>query len=111
MNKPTTTRERSYKQEKRIADTHGGLPTINSGATFGQNDVESKEFSIEAKTTTAKSYPLKLSELKVAEKKTPTNKIPVFQIDFEEAKKSYCVLREEDFLALIEELNDYRNAD
>jgi len=103
-----STRSRSKKQEVRVAKTHGGLPTINSGATFSQNDVETPEFSFECKTTQKKSYVFKLEEFRKAQERTPVHKIPVFQVDFEREQKSFVTLREEDFLALLEELNQLR---
>lgn len=49
MDGSTTTRERSKKQESRIAKKLRGYTTINSGATFGQNDVITDFCEIEAK--------------------------------------------------------------
>ena len=60
MDGSTTTRERSKKQESRIAKKLRGYTTINSGATFGQNDVITDFCEIETKTTAHESYSLKL---------------------------------------------------
>lgn len=52
MNKPT--RFYSNKQEKAVAKALGGKKVANSGATaFYKGDVETSDFLIECKTTTA----------------------------------------------------------
>ena len=56
-----TTRGRSGKQESRIARQLNGHTTINSGATFGQNDVITDFCEVEAKTTGKESFSLQLS--------------------------------------------------
>ena len=53
-----TTRERSRKQESRLAKQLNGYTTINSGATFGQNDVITDFCEVEAKTTEKESFSL-----------------------------------------------------
>lgn len=104
MDNVPSTRERSVKQEKRVAKTYGGRETINSGATFGQNDVESEEYSFECKTTTKKSYVFKLAEFEKLQERTPIDKVPVFQMDFEGVNKSFITLTEDDFLHLLQQL-------
>lgn len=59
----------SQKQEKASAKRAGG--TVNSGSGNGpwrKNDVRTPEESIECKTTTKKSYQLKLDDLLLAER-------------------------------------------
>lgn len=96
-----STRERSDKQESRIAKDMGGRKTINSGATFKQNDVETDTFEIEAKTTKKSSFSLNLTTWDKMEQRTPLCKIPLMVIDFEEANESFAVIKYEDFLNLI----------
>ena len=86
MDGSTTTRERSKKQESRIAKKLRGYTTINSGATFGQNDVIS----------------LKLSEWVKLKKKCSAKKIPIFVVDFEKSRDSLAILTYEDLQFLIE---------
>lgn len=100
-----TTRERSRKQESRIAKQLNGHTTINSGATFGQNDVVSDFCEIEAKTTEKESFSLKLSTWRLLKKKCASNKIPIIVVDFEQSKDSLAVLTYEDLLFLIEQSN------
>lgn len=100
-----TTRERSGKQESRLAKQLNGHTTINSGATFGQNDVVTDFCEIEAKTTSKESYSLKLSDWRILRKKCATNKIPIFIVDFEKSKDTLAVLTYEDLQFLISQSN------
>ena len=79
-----STRSRSDKQERRLAERFGGHKSINSGATFSQNDVFTAKEEIEAKTTRMKSYSLSVKELEKLRERTDPGKIPVFVIEFEE---------------------------
>ena len=96
MDGSTTTRERSKKQESRIAKKLRGYTTINSGATFGQNDVITDFCEIEAKTTAHESEWVKLK------KKCSAKKIPIFVVDFEKSRDSLAILTYEDLQFLIE---------
>ena len=98
-----TTRERSGKQESRIARQLNGHTSINSGATLGQNDVITDFCEVEAKTTSNESYSLKLSDWRLLRKKCAGNKIPIFIIDFEKSKDTIAVLTYEDLLFLIQQ--------
>lgn len=100
-----TTRERSGKQESRIARQLKGYATINSGATFGQNDVITDFCEVEAKTTNKESFTLKLSDWRILRKKCAGNKIPIFVVDFEQSKDTLAVLTYEDLLYLISQAN------
>lgn len=105
MFKDKTTRERSSKQESRIARQLKGFTTINSGATFGQNDVVTDFCEVEAKTTNKESYSLKLSDWRILRKKCASDKLPVFVVDFEKSKDSLAVLTYEDLQFLITQAN------
>lgn len=98
-----TTRQRSKKQESRIAKQLKGYASINSGATLGQNDVITDFCEVEAKTTAKESYSFKLSDWRKLRKKCATDKIPIFVVDFETTKDSLAVLTYEDLLFLIEQ--------
>lgn len=100
-----TTRERSGKQESRLAKQLNGYTTINSGATLGQNDVITDFCEVEAKTTNKESFSLKLADWRVLRKKCAGNKIPIFVVDFEQSKDTLAVLTMEDLQFLIEQAN------
>lgn len=97
-----STRQRSKKQEKKIAKQFGGKTTINSGATLKQNDVFSEDFDFECKTTGSGSYRFSVEEFRKLEKRTPGNRKPVFVIEFSEFDEDYVVLKKSDFLTLIQ---------
>lgn len=101
-----TTRERSGKQESRLAKQLNGHTTINSGATLGQNDVITDFCEVEAKTTNKESFSLKLADWRVLRKKCAGNKIPIFIVDFEQSKDTLAVLTMEDLQFLIEQANN-----
>lgn len=104
LGKPTT-RERSKRQESRIAKQLNGHTTINSGATLGQNDVVADFCEVEAKTTKKESFSLKLSDWRVLRKKCAGNKIPIFVVDFENSKDTLAVLTMDDLQFLIQQAN------
>ena len=104
-----TTRARSKRQESRLAKQLNGHATINSGATFGQNDVVADFCEVEAKTTKHESYSLKLSDWRILRKKCAGNKIPIFVIDFESSKDTIAVLTMEDLQFLIQQANTEDN--
>ena len=94
--------KKSQKQEKRTADTYRG--SRNSGSGNGwmrKNDVRAEEFLIENKFTTGtKSITLKEVDLReLREHAILEDRTPVLQFDL--AGRSYVVLVEDDFLALI----------
>ena len=100
-----TTRERSSKQESRIAKQLNGHTSINSGATFGQNDVITDFCEVEAKTTNKESFSLKLSDWRLLRKKCAGNKLPIFVVDFEQSRDTLAVLTYEDLQFLINQAN------
>ena len=100
-----TTRERSKKQESELARRLNGHTTINSGATFGQNDVVTDFCEVEAKTTSKESFSLRLSDWRLLRKKCAPNKIPIFVVDFEKSKDTIAMLTYEDLQFLISQAN------
>lgn len=105
MDKPPTNRLRSQRQESRIARELKGMTTINSGATFGQNDVVTDFCEVEAKTTTKASYSLKMSDWNKLRKKCAGVKIPIMVVDFEMDEKSLAVIPYDDLIFLIQKAN------
>lgn len=99
-----TTRSRSKKQESKIAKDLQGKTTINSGATFGQNDVIGDFCEVEAKTTKHESFSLKLEDWRKLKKKCSTKKMPIFVVDFESSMDSLAVLNYDDLLYLISKI-------
>lgn len=100
LNKEVSTRQRSDKQEKRLAKQFGGRTTSNSGATFSENDVKTPEFDIEAKTTKSKQFIVKLEDLKKMQRKTRVDKKPLFAINFEETGDEFILISLSDFLEI-----------
>lgn len=103
IGKTETTRSRSGKQESKIANSLKGRTTVNSGATFGENDVNNEFASVEAKITSKASYSLKLSEWEQTVNRTDTDKMPMMVIEFERAVngKTLAVIDFDDLLHLI----------
>lgn len=96
-------RERSLKQEKKLARLSNGNVTVNSGATFGDADVkiktQSAQINVEAKYTDKEQYILKkdtLEKLKAQSK----NKIPMMEIKIQEEK--WYLIRPQEYFMLLE---------
>lgn len=96
--KKPSTRERSGRQEKKLAEDLGGQVTVNSGATFAENDVRTKRYDIEAKITGKKSYSLKQKEMHQLKQRSEAGKTPLFIIEFENEGETYVVMDYNDFL-------------
>ena len=81
----TDAQKRSRKQEKATAKRTGGRTTSGSGNQPGdKGDVQvSGSARLECKTTTCKSYTLKLSELLKVEKAGNAGENPVMEIEFQ----------------------------
>lgn len=100
LGKETPTRKRSDKQEKRLAKKFGGRTSAGSGSVFGENDVKTPEFDIEAKTTLKKQYTIKLADIKKMQTKAPFHKKALLAINFEETKEEFILLSLADFLEI-----------
>lgn len=104
----------SRKQEARIAKAFGGEVTPRSGAgPVKKGDIRTPTELIEAKTTAAGSYSLKLWDLNVAyHNALLTRKRMVFAIEFANDSQSglmdydYVVLREDDYLELTQKAGE-----
>lgn len=105
LQEKTTTRSRSKKQESKIAKDLKGFTTINSGATFGQNDVITDFAEVEAKTTAFSSFNLKVHDFKKLKKKAQAGKLPIFTTQFENDNLHLVTMDYHDFLYLINKAN------
>ncbi len=105
LQKQETTVSRSRKQESKIARDLKGLTTINSGATFGQNDVISDFCEVEAKTTARDSFSFDIHIFNKLKRRLKAGKLPIVVVDFEKHKKSFAVITYDDLLYLINNIN------
>lgn len=93
----------SKKQEQRSAKVYKGSRNAGSGnGWMRKNDVRAEAFLIENKLTTAtKSITLKEVDLReLRQRAILEDRVPVLQFDL--SGRSYVVIVEDDFLALIE---------
>jgi len=98
--------KKSVKQEKRTAESYRGSRNAMSGAGWVRKaDVRTEDFMIENKLKMdpeAKSYSLKALDMRDLTKRALLEgRIPLMQIDL--AGHRYVVLREDDFLEMIDE--------
>lgn len=98
--------KKSVKQEKRTAESYRGSRNAMSGAGWVRKaDVRTEDFMIENKLKMdpeAKSYSLKAIDMRDLTKRALLEgRIPLMQIDL--AGHRYVVLREDDFLEMIDE--------
>ena len=99
---PAQRRKRSGKRESGLAKELGGRATVNSGATFGENDVVTDYAEIEDKTTLKNTYSLSADYLEEVAKKCALSKIPILTVQFETRNKTYAVIPWEDLKFLLE---------
>lgn len=95
-----TDKERSLKQEKRLAKRVGGKTTPRSGAGRIKNDVLSPVFSFEAKTTKHAGYSFTLAEWTKVERNAGQQGLtPAMSIRLQHDRE-FVILTMEDFLHL-----------
>ena len=100
--KAATTRGRSDKQEKKLAKDFKARLTINSGATFSENDLRAELVEIEAKTTLKSTYSLRLDDWLGVAAKVRGQRIPTMVIRFEDDNsKQLAVIDYKDLKRLI----------
>jgi hypothetical protein len=96
-------------RETAVLNALGAKPTINSGATFGDNDGVLKNtkariaYGIEVKATDAKSFSIKLDTWKKAQHEA--NRIglePLLAVDIQ--KTTLIVLSIDEFLTLLDRI-------
>lgn len=91
-------RRRSDKMVKKVGKKLGGRTTVNSGATFSENDLTTDDCDIEHKFTDKKQFTVKLSELEKLRRRSHGSKVPVFMIEFPgNSKRKYVVIDADDF--------------
>jgi len=95
-------RKRSDKRESFLAKDLGGKTTVNSGATFGENDVETESLSIDDKTTVKSSYTITVDTFKKVKARTKADKMPVLTINFENDNLCLAVINYSDLKFMIE---------
>lgn len=95
-------------QENRLASKLGGRRYSNSGARFGENDVRTPDFDIEAKTTAGKGYRITVKELDQISKRASSGKIPLQIINFE-GRGEYVVLQYTDFISIYNKAKEKDN--
>lgn len=100
LDKKVSTRDRSSIQESALAKVFGGRTTINSGATFGQNDVITGFSEIEAKTTASASHALTVKDWNKLVSKCNPHKVPLYVVTFEKHNLELVTLTMDDFVAL-----------
>lgn len=101
-----STRSRSKKQESRIARDLKGYATINSGATFGENDVIADFCEVEAKVTGRASYSITIKDWLKMVTKCKVDKMPIFMIEFEDPNLELAIISKTDLMYLIEAANE-----
>lgn len=100
LNKRDTTVSRSRSQEKQVAKSLKGRLTVNSGATFAENDVVSKELEIECKITAKPRYSVSVKEWEKLQSRTDHSKTPAMVIYLNEGDTKLAVIDYDDFLRL-----------
>lgn len=99
--KPST-RAHSKKQETAVAKAlRTGITTINSGATFGQNDVLTDFAEVECKTTEKASMTLTIETWEKLVKKSDKGKIPMMTLEFSKHETHLAVLPLDDLVFLL----------
>jgi hypothetical protein len=86
-----------------------GRRTVNSGATFAENDVVAKTAEIECKITNKSRYTISVKEWNKLIGRTDHNKLPAMVIDLEEGGLSLAVISYEDFLKFVKVEDKLKN--
>jgi hypothetical protein len=98
--------KRSQKQENHIAKSVNGTRSAGSGNTpWRKNDIRNDQYSIEAKTTLANSYSLKVAELEQAEYYALLdNRDMLFVVEM--GGRNWAIMPFEDWESLVEKSSD-----
>jgi len=93
--------KRSRKQEDHLAEAYRGRRNVMSGAGWSAKaDVRTHDFLIEAKTTRAGSFSLKLKDLmELRRQAIADDRVPLFIVDI--SGRSYVVLEDDDFREMV----------
>jgi len=103
--------EHKYKDptdyEYKTAEKLNARRSINSGALFGDFDVQSSEVLIDNKRVSkGHTYRLDIRDFNNVKKKSKFDQIPAMLINYDSYGQSVAVIREEDFIGLIEIVRD-----
>ena len=97
-----TKKDRSKRQESKVAREINGRVTLASGALWmSKGDVRSNDYLVECKTTKKKTYPLHISTWLKIEKEAINDgfRIPVMCIDLEDGIYRKAVFKRSDFFS------------
>lgn len=105
--KRRSNRKRSQRQENRLRKELGGRLQPGSGSVAAyKGDILGAldgRVMVEAKTTAARQYTMKLDTLEKMERDAQgTRCSPALVLTFESAKRDFVVMSKEDFLELVE---------
>lgn len=103
-----STRARSSRQERHNARAVGGYLTANSGAGHDKGDIKVRGLLREEdKTTTKRSYVLRLDDLVRVSAAAVGDEIPILRISFEDnLAQQYVVMPSEWFQQLLEHFRE-----
>ena len=97
-----TVRDNSEKREKKLANLLSGKKTVNSGATFTENDIKTASLDIEHKYTDASQFILKLETFEQTKRRTSVDKIPIMVVEFTKDDSKKVVIDFDDFMSIFE---------
>ncbi len=92
--------------EEKTAEKVKGKATINSGATFGDMDVQSDTLIIDNKRTQGKGFRLDYRDFKKVANKANEDQIPAMFINYDLYEESLVVIKESDLLGLLNDNQD-----
>lgn len=98
-----------YDYERKTAKKVGGRRSIASGAFFGDMDVNSDGqygLIIDNKRTEDKSFRLDYRDFKKVKDKARLDQMPAMFINFHQFGDSLAIVREKDFISLINEIKE-----
>lgn len=93
-------RSKSEQREKNLSSLLNGRKTVNSGATFGENDVKTQSLDIEHKYTDKSQFIVKMDTIVKMEEKCPIGKIPVLVIEFAQENRKFALVDLEDLMLM-----------
>lgn len=106
LEKPESTRKKSKVQEDKLALMLKGKVALNSGATFGQNDVLVSYAEVECKTTSKESFSITMKDWNKLVKKCSVTKMPMMALEFQNSKLDLAVIKLSDLKYLIDCVNE-----
>jgi hypothetical protein len=96
-----------YDYERQTAKKLGARRSIASGALFGDMDVQGDNVLIDNKRVAkGLSYRIDLRDFKKVADKATVDQIPAMCINFNEQGESLAVVREKDFIALMNQVRE-----